>query len=352
MSESVEVQAPTRRRGVRPQREVHREDAPGVTVERSEAVSPNMDLGDVAAQMRAKDQEVAQARQAAAEAEQRRVAAETAARQSQQTDRKAMLGEAITAAKADGEAAAAAYRAARESGDIEAEINAQRRLGAAEARFNQATSELATLNAAPGPEVTPAPQPSAPSMTPEAQRWVNEHPRMQDDAEYRNYAVAMDRLATLAGHRSGSQSYVDYIENEMKTRFGDNHAQEGSRGRPMANNVSRETNHGDISAPSQPRSGPRGGARTVRYPIGDMSVRKSADGAITINYVASYGKSESEIERDYEEAARITNPKLFERDKARAIGEYLQEAIAAADEGMVDLKQGDGRTWGSGRIDE
>lgn len=353
MSETeIPAEQPVRRgRTPRPQREVHRE-APGITVEQRPAAPTRTEVVDAISQMQAKDRENAALRQRAEAAEHARITAEQNARQQQSTDRKAALGEAITAAKAEKEAAAAAYRAAREAGDIDAEIAAQDRMSTAGARFANATAELATLNAAPPAAVPQRPATGQPS--PEAQAWMDAHPRLLDDRDYANYALLMDRKATSrGGHKAGSQAYVDYIEREMIAEFGPNHAQEGSRGRPMpAGERENYQDGGDVSAPTNSGGGPRSGARVVRYPIGDMNVRPGRDGGLSVTYRASYGKSEGEVERDYEEAAKTNFPKIWEKDKAQALGMYLQECINASDEGMTDLKIGDGRTWGSGRIDE
>ena len=344
----TEIEAPTRRgRAARPQREVHREE-PEIVVERGQP--EQRPLGDVAATLRTKDAENERLRQQAAEAEQRRLQSEAAARQTHQTEQKARLGETIIAAKAEAEAAAQAFQAARESGDTAAEIAATRRMNTADYRFNEATAELAKLNAAPEQPATPQPQPN---ISAESRKWLDEHPRMNDDADYRMFAISMDRFAIQQGHRAGSQAYVDCIEREMVRRYGADHAQQGSKGQPMTGRSDDDyRDDGNTRPPASPGGTPRGGARTVVYPIGDMSVRKNSDGSTVINFIASHGKTESEIQRDYEEGARISNPKLFERDKARALGEYLAEAIAAADEGMADLKVGDGRSWGTGRLDE
>src|SRR5579859_4243952 len=122
----IETDAPRRRgRAPRPEREVHRE--PEVTVEQerqSGGPSPEHVLADVNRQLQQKDQENARLRQQAEAATLARQQAEARSH----TDRQTVLGEAIAGAKSEAEAAALAYRTAREAGDFDAEAAALRRM--------------------------------------------------------------------------------------------------------------------------------------------------------------------------------------------------------------------------------
>lgn len=348
MSESTEIEteAPRRRgRTPRPEREVHRE--PEVTVEQERGnggPSPEVVLADVNRQLQQRDQENARLRQQAEAAMLARQQAEARSH----TDRKTVLGEAIAGAKSEAEAAASAYRSAREAGDFDAEATALRRMNAADFRLNQATAELEMAKDQPAPAPQPQPGPQAWKPSAAAQRWMDEHPRLNTDPKYQQDALALDRKALEAGCASGSDAYVDYIERGMTRLYGQGHGQVGGQQR-----MSNERGDGGSVSPAPSGGGDRrGGARLVRYPLGDMQVREKADGGTSITFEASYGKSADEIARDYHEAAQTNFPKLYEQNKAQAIGAYLKECIDSSDEGMADLKQGDGRTWGGGRDNE
>ena len=335
----IETEEPRRRgRTPRPEREVHRGE-PEVTIdhERPSGPSPEHVLADVNRQLQQKDQENARLRQQAEAADAARRQAETRS----QTDRKTVLGEAIAGAKAESEAAAAAYRAAREAGDTDAEMAAIGKKNAADYRLNQASAELAAEPAV-ATQQQPGPQPWKPSAA--AQRWMDEHPRLNTDPAYQRDALNLDKEAVSAGCASGSQAYVDYIERGMTRLYGDGHGKAGGQQR-----MNNERGDGGSVSPAPSGGGDRqGGWRDVRYPIGDLRVRKKPDGGATIQFVASYGKSHDVVEADYHEAAKTNFPKVYERNRAEALGMYLKECIDASDEGMTDLKNGDGRTWGSG----
>lgn len=348
MSETTEIEteAPRRRgRTPRPEREVHRE--PEVTVEQerqSGGPSPEVVLADVNRQLQQKDQENARLRQQAEAAMLARQQAEARSH----TDRKTVLGEAIAGAKSEAEAAASAYRDARAAGDFDAEAVALRRMNAADFRLNQATAELEMANTAPAPAPQQQQQHQPQGPTRQAQKWMDDHPMVKIPGPYQTEAFKLDREAVAAGCVSGSDAYVDYIERGMERQYGRGHGQPGGQ-----RNMSNERGDGGSVSPAPSGGGDRrGGARLVRYPLGDMQVREKADGGTSITFEASYGKSADEIARDYHEAAQTNFPKLYEQNKAQAIGAYLKECIDSSDEGMADLKQGDGRTWGGGRDNE
>lgn len=336
----IETEEPRRRgRTPRPEREVHRGE-PEVTIdqERQSGPSPEHVLADVNRQLQQKDQENARLRQQAEAADAARRQAETRS----QTDRKTVLGEAIAGAKAESEAAAAAYRAAREAGDTDAEMAAIGKKNAADYRLNQASAELAAEPAA-ATQQQPGPQPWKPSAA--AQRWMDEHPRLNTDPAYQRDALNLDKEAVSAGCASGSQAYVDYIERGMTRLYGDGHGKAGGQQR-----MNNERGDGGSVSPAPSGGGDRvGGGRLVSYPIGDMQVRRKSDGGVSITLLASHGKSYDEVRRDYHEGAKTCFPKQYEKNPEATVGMYCQECIAASDDGMTDLKTGDGHTWTTGK---
>jgi hypothetical protein len=337
----IETEEPRRRgRTPRPEREVHREPEVTIDQERPSGPSPEHVLADVNRQLQAKDQENARLRQQADAAEAARRQAETRS----QTDRKAVLGEAIASAKAESEAAAAAYRAAREAGDTDAEMAAIGKKNAADYRLNQATAELEMAKADPAPQQQPAQQQQQWKPSPQAQKWMNDHPMVNVPGPYQIAALKADRDAVAAGCVSGSDAYVDFIDRDMERQFGRGHGQAGGQQR-MAN----ERGDGGSVSPAPSGGGDRvGGGRHVSYPLGDMQVRRKAGGGTSITLLASHGKSYDEVRRDYYEAAKTNFPKQYEKNPDDTVAMYCEECIAISDEGFADLKIGDGRTLGSG----
>lgn len=233
MSDTEEEVVARRPLRERPQREVHRtERQPEVVIEPADEISPEEALAESRRLLQASDRQrqasERQAREAERQAEEARAQAQQAIA-SRAGDRQAVVSAAIESAKSEQSAAQAAYAQARSEGDIPAETAALTAMTSAAARLETATRELDWLKsqaAQPQPAAQPVQQPK---ISPEAERWLSEHPAYNTDRTYRAVANEAHGEALRKGHANGSQAYIDYIERVMTETYGEGHGQTGDQ---------------------------------------------------------------------------------------------------------------------------
>lgn len=319
-----------RPRGDRPQREVHREpEGPKVIIEAGadDGIDPQTALAESRRQLQDRDRQIADERRQRATAERAAQAAQAQATTARASDRQAVLQSAITGAEGEITGAEAAYRAAREAGDVDAELAAQRTLSAASARLQQAQGELAWTKQ----QATNQPQqPGQPGPSEAAQAWLDAHPLYYQDDEYQAMAHVADKRATAAGHKSGSQQYVDYIEKFMADKYGEGHGQIG--GDPVSTRQTPTRDRGGELAPTRRATpgGNNGGYKTASIPeYGNIQYREESDGTRRIRFTNPAQKAELE---DFANVCKMP------------FNEYVNDLILASEEGHRDLIRGEGRS--------
>lgn len=291
-----------------------------------------------------RDRQLAEANQRAARAQSEAARArDEAARANMERagDRATAVAAQIEAAQADQATATAALRAARDSGDVDAEVKAQELLASSLYRLNQSKGELAWLEQqgkqAPPQRQQPIYQPSI-----EAQRWLAEHPQFNTDPDYRAAAEGAHGAAIRAGHREGSAEYVQHIDQMMERLYGPGH---GQGGQPMRRQEMDTPRRQDMtsSAGATNRggsSGGTGGGRAVQTPFGPLYVNERSDGRINIQIPQSARLADgSERTRaDWEEAATISGVPL-----AEYAWEYVKASREMAAGGNGGWIKGDGQ---------
>jgi hypothetical protein len=125
-----------------------------------------------------------------------------------------------TALKAAESAAALAYRAAREAGDIDAELAATRDLSRTQANLQILETERRYQRPQPSVEQPrPVQQPrerAEPRVSSESQRWIDAHPRMKTDPAYHaEVATAHDR-AIRRGIQVDTPAYFEALDDYME----------------------------------------------------------------------------------------------------------------------------------------
>lgn len=316
-----------RPRSERPQREVHREEPtqPKIVVEADadDGVSPADALAESRRQLQDNERRLAEERRLRTAAERNAQQAAAQAATARQSDRQAVLQSTISGAEGEISAAEAAYRSAREAGDVDAEIAASRTLAAATSRLDRATSELEWAKTQ-APQQQGQPGPSA-----AAQAWLDSHPLYFQDDEYQAMAHVADKRAIAAGHKSGSDAYVAAVEKFMADKYGEGHGQIG--GDPPVNN--RQTpsrDRGGELTPSRRATpgGNTGGYKTADIPkYGSIQYREEADGTRRIRFTNPAQKA------DLEEFAGVCK---------MPFSDYVNDLIAAHEEGHRDVVRGDG----------
>jgi hypothetical protein len=254
----------------------------------------------------------------------------------------------LEGAKAEQNAAKMAIRSAREMGDVDAELAAQEAFSGASYRIAQATGELEYLKAQP----RPSQQRQAGGRTPEAQRWLDEHPRFNTDRKYRGVAIDAHNEAIREGNPEGSPQYVDYIDRVMAQEFGENHGHDdghdettdhqdpGAR-RPMNNQQRRPA---ATAVPPSRGSGAGNGWKTMKTPLGDLLVQDRSDGTRGIKF------PNAKTQSDFEEGAMLDkrasqSPENFRKALAEYANEQVEIAREIAAGGNGDLVIGEGRSF-------
>lgn len=328
MSESNEEVIERRPRGERPQREVHREpEGPKVIIEAGadDGIDPSAALAESRRQLQDRDRQIAEERRQRATAERAAQAAQAQATTARASDRQAVLQSAITGAEGEITGAEAAYKAAREAGDVDAELTAQRALSAASARLHQAQGELAWTKQ----QATNQPQqPGQAGPSEAAQAWLDAHPLYFQDDKYQAMAHVADKRATAAGHKSGSQSYVDYIEKFMADEYGEGHGQIG--GDPVSTRQTPTRDRGGELAPTRRATpgGNTGGYKTATIPKNDPIMYRDAGGERRVRFPGG--------------DAQRANLQEFANTCGMSFDDYVNDLIACHEDGHRDLVNGEG----------
>jgi len=330
----------TRRPRAGRERDDDDEAVPGVTIEQPDQISPEDALAESRRQLQASQQQTAEARRQAREAQQ---TAQRAAQQSQEataariSDREVAFNSVLESAKAEITTAKAAYRLAREAGDVDGEIAAQEMLAGATMRAQNANAEIERIKAAPKPEVQQRHQPTQQQggMTPEAQAWADAHPAFASDRRYKALAVAAHEEAIEQGLQADTPAYFDHINDALTQEYGEGHGQVGGR---QVQQQPRQRQQSDGLPPSRHAGGAQGGYKTLSTPLGNLSYRQSRDGRIE-----SVKFADTATHENFKEGAETSFRKLFEADPDKALAEFATETIAEHLEGSETIRNGDGR---------
>lgn len=279
----------------------HRQDedqGPQITVDVGDQTDPMAALEDSRRALADRDKELAQAR---AEAQRERQSAAQArdqmarARRDRQDDQRAVAQSAQAAAEAKLAGAKAAYRTARETGDTEAEMEAQQAIAEATYEQRRAADYLAQYGAA-GDQGNPTPEPAQnDGPTPEARAWIDAHPRFRSDAEYRAIALGAHNSAVQEGYLQNSPAYFRFIERTLARVF----PEENTEHREQRDNREMTQNFNG-APPSRGGSGGGTGGRTVNTLFGPVGVVRRSNGSMQITIPP-------ERRDDWAEAARINN---------------------------------------------
>jgi hypothetical protein len=331
--EEVVARRPMRER---PQREVHRtERQPDVVIESGDEISPEEALAESRRLLEASDRQRQSSERQAREAERRAAEAQAQAQQaiaSRATDRQTVVSSAIEAARSEQGAAQAAYAQARTEGDIPAETAALAAMTAAAARLETATRELDWLKSQPAQQQQSAAPAQANRPSPEAQRWIDDHPAYKSDRTYRAVANDAHVEAIQAGYAAGSQSYIDHIERVMTETYGDGHGQIGEQHVPPPHAVRRS----DAAPPSRRTSlsGGNNGYKPANIAdVGTIHYQDRPDGSRSI-------KMTTDQRTMFEEFANICK-----MDLNTYVNEQIQAAKEVAAGGRGDVIRGEGAKY-------
>ena len=252
-----------------------------------------------------------------------------------QQDRIAIVASAVETAQAEQQSALAAVRDAREAGDFEAEAKAMTDHSAAAFRYNQATAELSQLKAA-APQQGQGNGGQAGNLSPQAQQFLQKHPRFYTDEVYQGTMMGAHNAALRSGLAEGSDAYFDYIQATMDRTYGENAGGDQDRGRGGRDMGGGRGQGFGGAAPNRGGPGRSGSSASnvVNTPFGDLIVNKRSNGDLVIKIPP--GK-----EDDWREAALINKMQL-----ADYCAEQVQIAQEMANGGSGGLTRADdGRVY-------
>lgn len=167
-------------------------------------------------------------------------------------DRETSISNGITGAKTAVEAAQQAWRSAREAGDMDAEQKANDALLDAKVSLKgwefqdqdfKANKERLTTDAkALGkPQVAKVGK----GPTPQAKQWLDDHPLMNTDMNYRRDALAAHAAAIAEGHAEGSDPYIIRINDMLGKMYGADH------GKPKSDDGGKQQQRRERAAESE-----------------------------------------------------------------------------------------------------
>lgn len=278
--------------------------APAVTVDVGDDNDPFSALENSRRALADRDKELAAAR---AQVDQERRSAAQArdqaarAQRDQAGNQRAMAAAAQSAAEAKLNSAKQAYRVARETGDTDAELEAQQAIAEATYEQRQAAAYLAQYgvggdqgNAAPVGDTQVV---GDRRVSAEAQAWIDAHPRFTSDPEYRAIALGAHTSAVESGYRENTRAYFDFIEKTLGRVYPEERPDRREQG------GNDDMNQRFSGAPPSRAGGGGTGGRTVNTLFGPLSVTRRGNGSMSIQIPR-------DRRADWEEAARINNMSL------------------------------------------
>lgn len=294
----------------------------GLTIEAGGDDDPMAALEASRRALAQRDEELASARRTADQ--ERRAAAEArdqAARiaRDRRGDQRAAVEGSLRAAEAQLESARAQYRQARETGDTDAELEAQSSLAEATYAKKQAEAYLAQNPAGQDQGYVPTPNngTGGRTLSSAAQAWVDRNPRFNSDPQFRTHAMAAHQSAIDDGITTDSPAYFRFIDDSLKRAFPD-HGGERGRGDDMSERFN--------GAPPN-RGGSGGGSgNTVKTPFGPVQVHRRANGTMGV-------RIPQDRMEDWNEAARICGMSL--KDYVAEQIQIKQELDTGGNAGMI-----------------
>lgn len=162
--------------------------------------------------------------------------------------------------------ARAARRAARDSGDPDAEDVADAALQDALADKKLATLQRDHFKSQREAEAKqPRQQNNQPQISPAAKQWIDAHPRFNTDQEYHHEAIAAHGRWVAQGKQVDTPEYFAFVENRLAREFPD------SAPTNQRQPVTQTRRPASSTAASPARGGDGGASRTTQLTEGDIA---------------------------------------------------------------------------------
>lgn len=200
-------------------------------------------------------------------------------------ERESLLVTSIEGAKQNAATAKAAMRAARDSGNLDAEMEASENFSKATVRVEALTIEKNQFDAQKPTLIESAKKrgevvaTKAPARAAEAQKWLDEHPRFETDPMYKADAIQAHNAALAAGISPNSPQYPQYLNTALGRIYGKEHGHEGGstsqEDRHQEPDMSRSTSH---AAPPNRDGEAGGGAFSTTVNGSTLRLTRDANG--------------------------------------------------------------------------
>lgn len=246
-------------------------------------------------------------------------------------ERSRAVDQGLDQAKATKASATAALRAARETGDFEAETVALDQIANANYSISKLTdekgfiaSEVERMKAEPA---AAARQNADPARAPAAQAWISAHPLYHTDKVYQARCNAADAYAVAMGTVRGTQAYFDTIDQELAKEFGAGHGVSETHGKSQRRE-DRQTSGGAVAmrpGGTTDAHGSQPGERTLDTELGPIQIARNFEGKPVV-------RMSSEMRKDFSEAARWNNMTLAEYTQAQI--EIAEERLSGRPSGV------------------
>lgn len=340
MAENIEIEVGGetrgRQRGGQPERQMALEDEEKINLEVTDELGQNDEkiLADAQKLLAKKDQELAQTRRDLLAAQSTASRATREAQRSGQLGRNARQQAAVTiveSATSEKSSAAQALRAAREAGDIDAELKAQEQLQNAIWRLNEATRDL---EAAKGDPTSAAGnvtedgqggrQPIAgdTGVSPATQSWIDRHPRFTSDIGYRQVMLKAHADAITDGITVDSPAYFRHLDEQAAVLDSGGGGGGGMDVGKLSGSRPLQGNQQDFGGAPTTRGGSnsgQGGSRVVNSRLGPITVRDRSDGKRILSVPPG-------LKADFEEGAKVCGMKL---------ADYINDIVEQGDTGLI-----------------
>jgi hypothetical protein len=196
--------------------------------------------------------------------------------------------------ESEAKAAEAAYREAREYGDVDAETKAQRRLAAAEAKRTLLETRVQDISSMPVSSGDPF-EDHVSRFTDRTAQWMRDHRDWVEDPRKNAKIVGAHHMAVGDGLEPDTPEYFEHVERQLGLRSGGN-----GNGSARSGSMRSETkiNPGDFNTHV------RDGGKSVFLTENERKI--STDGTLVWNYGPNKGKPLGTAEFARRKAAQIT----------------------------------------------
>ena len=330
----------------------NKDKPPAVLVTEEELPSQNDDerhLADITKTLQTKSAESDANAERARIAEQGRIRAErelAGQRKVAQTSRHALVAAAVESAGSELARAKAAFKSAREAGDVDAETKALAEISAAAAREANAKSELATFQntdetssagrmTEPGADAQRQ-QIENPNVPTRSQAWIGAHPRFNTDAAYKSKMLAEHYRLEGTGVTPATAPDKYYAALDAHAARLEGAGDDNGEGEMPDRNNRTLPNVERRQAPFQGarpngNGGAQGNTKNYRTPIGELKVTTNARGEKQISVPPA-------AVAEYKEFADINNMKYA--DYVQSLVEIEEEKANGTFQGTITHEGG------------